>query len=169
MSAVLDEQRRRTDRMFRKIVQALSLAVVLLFTGHPAAAGPASQDQRSTRNSASAQQPAASPLVAEMTMLDSVMRDMVSAIAQADGARVSKSINSLHETMERTQLALRAGTLSLPKNGDRLDDFQRSHDSFHAQIEALGRAGNQNNVEAMLMITKHLLESCVTCHRTFRK
>ncbi len=152
--------------MLRKIVQALSLTAVLLFTGHLAAAGPASQDQRSTQNSASA---AASPLVAEMATLDSVMRETVSAIAQADGVRVSKSIESLREPMERTQQALRAGTLSLPRNGDRLDDFQRRHDSFHAQVEALGRAGNRNNVEAMLMITKQLLESCVTCHRTFRK
>lgn len=155
--------------MFRRIVQALSLTVVLLSTGHLAAAEPTSQDLRSTQNSTTAQRPAASPLVAEMTMLDSVMREMVSAIAQADGVHVSKSIESMREPMERTQQALRAGTMSLPKNSDRLDDFQRSHDSFHAQVEALGRAGNRNNVEAMLMITKQLLESCVTCHRTFWK
>ncbi len=155
--------------MFRRIVQALSLTVVLLSAGHLAAAEPASQDQHSTQNSAPAQRPAASPLVAEMTALDSVMRDMVSAIAQADGVRASKSLESLREPMDRTQQALRAGTLSLPKNGDRLDGFQRRHDSFRAQVEALGRAGNQNNTEAMLMITKQLLESCVTCHRTFRK
>jgi cytochrome c556 len=154
--------------MFRTIVQALSLAALLLFTGHLAAAGPANQGQRFAQNSAPAQRPA-SPLVTEMTTLDSVMREMVSAIAQADGARVSDDIKSLRETMDRTQLALQAGTISLPKNGDRLDDFQRRHDSFRAQVEALGRAGDQNNVEAMLMITKQLLESCVTCHRTFRK
>jgi cytochrome c556 len=155
--------------MFRRTVKALSLTAVLLFAGHLAAAGPASQDQRSTHNSATAQRPAASPLVAEMTMLDSVTREMVSAIAQADGARVSKSLESLREPMERTRQALRAGTISLPKNGDRLDEFQRSYESLHAHIEALGRAGSQNNIEAMLMITKQLLETCVTCHRTFRK
>jgi cytochrome c556 len=155
--------------MFSRIVQALSLTVVLLSAGHLAAAATASQDQRSAQNSATALQPVASPLVAEMTMLDSIMREMVSALAQADGTDVSKSIKSLHEAVERTQQALRAGTITLPKNGDRLDDFQRRHDSFHAQVEALGRAGYQNNVEAMLMITKQLLESCVTCHRTFRK
>ena len=155
--------------MFRKIAQALSLTVVLLSSGHLAAAEPASQDQHSTQNTATSQRPAASPLVAEMTILDSVMREMVSAIAQADGAPVTQSIKSLRETMEKTQQALQAGTISLPKNSNRLDDFQRSHDSFHAQVEALGRAGNRNNVEAMLMITKQLLESCVTCHRTFRK
>jgi cytochrome c556 len=155
--------------MFRKIVQALSLTVALLSTGHLAAAEPTSRDQLSTQNSATAQRPAASPLVAEMTVLDSVVREMVSAIAQADGTHVSQSIKPLRGTMEKTQQALHAGTLSLPKNSNRLDDFQRSHDSFHAQVEALDRAGNRNNVEAMLMITKQLLESCVTCHRTFRK
>ena len=149
--------------MVRRVVQVLSLAAVLLSAGHLAAAEPASQDQRST------QRPAANSLVAEMTMLHSFMRGMVSVIAQADGADVSKSIKSLRETMDRTEQALRAGTISLPRNGDRLDDFQRHHDSFRAEVEALGRAGYQNNVEAMLMITKQLLDSCVTCHRTFRK
>lgn len=155
--------------MFRRIVQALSLTAVLLFTGHLAAAGPASQDRRPTQNSALAQRPPASPLVAEMTTLDSVMRETVSAIAQADGARASKSLMSMRAPMERTQQALRAGTISLPKNGDRLDEFQRNYESLHAHIEALARAGDRNNIEAMLMITKQLLETCVTCHRTFRK
>jgi cytochrome c556 len=40
---------------------------------------------------------------------------------------------------------------------------------FQAQVDALSRAGQRNDVEAMLMITKSLLESCVSCHRTFRK
>lgn len=155
--------------MLRTILQTLSLTAALLFTGHLAAAGPASQNQRSPQNSATAPRAAASPLVAEMMMLDSVTREMVSAIAQADGARVSKSLDSMREPMEKTQQALRAGTISLPRNGDRLDEFMRSYDSLHAHLEALGRAGSQNNLEAMLMITKQLLETCVTCHRTFRK
>jgi cytochrome c556 len=154
--------------MSKNIAQALVLSAVLLI-GQFAAAGNANQDQRSSQNSTSTQRLASTPLVAEMTMLESVMHEMVSALAQADGVRASKSIESMREPMDRTEQALKAGMIALPKNSDRLDDFQRSYDSFHAQIEALGRAGNRNNIEAMLMITKQLLETCVTCHRTFRK
>jgi len=145
--------------MLKRILKAFSLTVMLLFAGHLAAAAPANQAQRS----------AANPLITEMTMVETAVRDTVSAIAQGDTGRVAKSIESLREPMQKAQQALQAGAVSLPKNGDRLDEFQRSYDSFHAQVEALGRAGNRNNIEAVLMITKQLLESCVTCHRTFRK
>ena len=50
---------------------------------------------------------------------------MVSDIAQADGAHVSQSIKSLRGTRERTQQALQARTISLPKCSDRPDDFKR--------------------------------------------
>ena len=96
------------------------------------------------------------------------MRETISAIAQADGARVVKAVDSIHEPMERTQKAMQAGAISLARNGDRLDEFKRRYNALHAQLETLTRAGNQNNVEAMLMITKQLLEGCVSCHRTYR-
>ncbi len=155
--------------MITGIAQTLSgAAVLLLFTGLLEAA-PAAQGQRSAPPAAPAQRTGPSPLSGEMTMLDSVMCEMITAIAKADGTAAMKDIESLRGPAEKTQQALRAGALSLPRNGDRLDDFQRNYDALHAQLEALGRAGTRNNVEAMLMITKQLLEGCVSCHRTFRK
>ncbi len=155
--------------MVRSSAETFFFVVLLLslFAGRAAAAEPVTQ--RPAQSSAPAQRPAASPLAAEMKTLDSVMRDMVSAIAEADGVLAVKAVDSMREPGEKTHQALRAGTVSLPKNGDRMDEFQRSYDSFHAHIEALGRAGTRNNVEAMLMLTKQLLENCVTCHRTYRK
>ncbi len=153
--------------MITRHVQAISLSLVLLlFSGHFVAAS-AGQSQRST--STTKPQSAANPLVNEMITLDGVMREMVSAIAEANGARVVKAIDAIRGPMERTRQAIRAGNISLPKSGSRLDEFLRNYDAFHAQLEALARAGNQNNVEAMLVMTKQLLEGCVNCHRTYRK
>ncbi len=155
--------------MARTVEQILFLTFLLLLAGRLLAAETVTQTQRPAQDNAPAQRPAASPLAAEMKALENVMRDMVSAIADADGVLVVKAVDSMREPMEKTHQAMRAGTVSLPKNGDRMDEFQRSYDSFHAHIEALGRAGTRNNVEAMLMLTKQLLENCVTCHRTYRK
>ena len=153
--------------MITRKVQVISLAfMLLLFAGYVASA-PAGQGQRSP--DVSEQRSASNVLADEMTTLDSAMRETVSAIAQADGARVARALGSVRGPMEKTRQALRTGTFSPPKNGDRLYEFQRSYDSYHAQLDALARAGNQNNVEAMLMITKQLLEGCVTCHRTYWK
>ncbi len=142
------------------------LAMILLYAGSLAAA---ETSQTRLAQNAPARPQAASPLAAEMTTLESVMQEMVSAIANADGTRVVKAVAMLREPGEKTHQALRAGALTVPKNGDRMDDFQRSYESFHAHIDALGRAGSRENVEAMLMLTKQLLENCVTCHRTFRR
>lgn len=151
-----------------RTIQAVPLAAVLIFSAGRLAAAPAGQGQRSTQSTTAAQRSAAKPLIEEMTALDLAIREVVSAIAQSDGLRVAKALDPLRGAMERTQQASRAGALSLPKNGDRLDDFQRRHESFQAQMDALARAGQRNDIEAMLMITKQLLEGCVSCHRTFR-
>ncbi len=155
--------------MLRKTSKILVLIVMLIVAAGLAPAAPATQTPRSAQTNAPAQRPAASPLAEEMTALESAMREMVSALAEADGAPAVKAVESMREPMEKTRRALQAGTIVLPKNGDRMDDFQRSYDAFHAHIEALDRAGSRNNVEAMLALTKQLLENCVACHRTYRK
>ncbi len=150
-------------------VPALSLtAALLLSAGHLAAAS-AGQGQRSPQAGATAQRHGAKPLVEEMVILDNAICEVVSAIAEGEGARVTKALGTMNEAMEKTHQAIKTGTISLPKNGDRLDEFQRRDEAFHAQIAALDRAGQRNDIDAMLMITKQLIEGCVSCHRTFWK
>ena len=148
---------------------ASAAALFVLLSAGPLAAAPAGQSKRSGQSAPAGQRTGSSPLIEEMVALDGVIREVVSAMAQADGARLAKALEPMREPIDKTQQASRAGTLSLPRNGDRIDDFQRRHEVFQAQVDALSRAGQRNDVEAMLMITKSLLESCVSCHRTFRK
>ncbi len=153
----------------KKTVPALSLAAVLLLTAGHLSAAPAGKNQRSPQSGATSQRRGANPLAEEMMVLDSAIREVVSAIAQAEGTRVTKALGTMNGAMRKTHQAIKAGAFSLPKNGDRLDEFQRRDESFHAQIEALDRAGQRNDIDAMLMITKQLIESCVSCHRMFWK
>ncbi|MDA8078462.1 MAG: hypothetical protein M0Z79_05930 [Nitrospiraceae bacterium] len=109
------------------------------------------------------------PLVEEMLILDNAFREVVSAVSLGDGARVSSALESMHGTMEKTHEGVHSGAIKIPRNSDRLDDFVRMDKEFHGNLEALALAARLNDQQAMLGLTKKLLEGCVACHRTFRK
>lgn len=109
------------------------------------------------------------PLTEEMIILDSVFRKVVSAVALGDGTRVHKALGSMHGTMEKTHEGVHAGTVTLPKNNDRMKEFIEMDEKFHEHLEALARAGERNEQKKMLEITKQLLDRCVECHRMFRR
>lgn len=142
-----------------RTAQTVAIAASLLLTTGAFAPALPGQAQRSAGN----------PLLDEMTVLDNAIREIVSAVATGDGARVSKALEPVYEARKKTLEAIRSGSLKLPKNGDRVEDFIRRDDSYHAQLSALDRAGQRDDREAMLMITKQLMEGCVSCHRTFYK
>jgi cytochrome c556 len=109
------------------------------------------------------------PLMEEMVILDGVFREVVSAVSLGDGARVRKALESMHGTMEKTHEGLHSGSVKIPRNSDRLSDFVRMDKEFHGNLEALAQAAHANDQQAMLAMTKKLLDGCVNCHRTFRK
>ncbi len=109
-----------------------------------------------------------SPLVEEMVKLDGVFREVVSAVALGEGARVRTALETMHGTMEKTHEGVHKGTVHLRKNADHLDEFIKRDKAFHAGLEALARAAQKNDQHAMLSLTKELLDRCVGCHRDFR-
>ena len=109
------------------------------------------------------------PLIAEMVALDTVFRDVVSGVAMGDGKRVHETLEKMHGTMEKTHEGVRHGTVTLKKNADRMKDFVEQDKQFHAKLEDLARAAHKNDGNAMLTLTKDLLDRCVKCHRDFRK
>lgn len=124
---------------------------------HP---GPsAANDKASTQN----------PLIEEMTKLDSVFRDVVSGVSLGDGHKVHEALEKMHGTMEKTHEGVDKGTVKLQKNAHRLEEFVKMDKAFHADLERLAHAAHKNERKTMLSLTKNLLESCVSCHQTFRK
>ena len=109
------------------------------------------------------------PLIEEMLTLDSVFRNIVSAVAIADAEKVQQAMAPLHGAMEKTHEGIHAGTVTLPKNAARINEFVERDRKFHEMLEALDRAASHNHQQEMLRITKQLLDGCIQCHRTFRK
>ena len=108
------------------------------------------------------------PLIEEMVKLDEVFRDVVSAVAVSDGHRVYEALETMHGTMEKTHEGVHHGTVTLKKNADRMKEFIEQDKQFHAKLEDLGKASHKNDGNAMLSLTKDLLDRCVKCHRDFR-
>lgn len=111
---------------------------------------------------------AASPLIEEMIKLDGVFRDVVSAVAVSDGHRVHEALEKMHGTMEKTHEGVHEGTVTLKKNANRMNEFVEQDKQFHAKLEDLAKAAHRNDGNAMLAMTKDLLDRCVRCHRDFR-
>jgi len=108
------------------------------------------------------------PLIEEMVKLDAVFREVVSGVVLDDADRVRKAVESMHGAMEKTHEGVHHGTVKLPKNAGRIEDFVRQDRQFHAGLESLAEAAGKHDRDAMLRLTKKLLDECVQCHRDFR-
>jgi cytochrome c556 len=109
------------------------------------------------------------PLIEEMVALDAVFRDVVSGVAMSDGHRVHGALEKMHGTMEKTHEGMKHGSVTLKKNANRLNEFVEQDKIFHGKLEDLAKAAHKNDGNAMLALTKELLDGCVRCHRDFRQ
>ena len=140
----------------------------LLFAGFPLLVW-AGHDNNAIHSPSPPNTAAPNPLIEEMLTLDSVFRNIVSAVALADAEKVQKALEPLHGAMEKTHEGIHAGTVTIPKNAARIGEFAERDRKFHEMLEGLDRAAGHNHQQEMLRITKLLLDGCVQCHRTFRK
>ena len=109
------------------------------------------------------------PLIEEMVALDAVFRDVVSGVAMIDGHRVYGVLEKMHGTMEKTHEGVKHGSVTLKKNANRMSDFVAQDKQFHGRLEDLAKAAHKNDGNAMLALTRELLDRCVKCHRDFRQ
>lgn len=107
-------------------------------------------------------------LVEEMRALDKVFREVVSAVALNDGRRAHEALESMHGRMEKTQEALHAGEVRLRKNASKVAEFEMMDREFHANLERLAKAAHRNDGREMTILTKKLLDGCISCHSRFR-
>lgn len=108
------------------------------------------------------------PLIREMGILDTAFREIVSAVAVGDWARVAMAIESMRGTMEKTHEGVHTGTVKIPRNAGREKEFVRFDRGFHRDLEKLGNAATANKKKKMLSLTKKLLDGCVRCHAIFK-
>jgi hypothetical protein len=109
------------------------------------------------------------PLLEEMTILDRVFREVVSAVSLGDGKRVHAALEAMHGTMEETHEGVHSGAVKIPGNTDRAAEFVTRDKEFHRNLELLAEAARTGDQKEMLSLTKKVLDGCVNCHQTFRK
>lgn len=158
--------------MMKKNIKKLAvLSMLIALTGMPAVISARDSHNHSTHvhpahEPASA---AANPLLEEMAVLDSIFREVVSAVALGDGERAHNALHSMHGKMEKTNEGVHSGTVRIPKNADKVKEFVKMDKEFHDNLEALAMAAHKSNQKEMLSLTKKALDGCVSCHQTFRK
>jgi len=152
------------SRVLRKLVL---FPAVLLLIALPATLKAEEHHHAGHTDTGSASQ-AANPLIDEMLKLDAAFREIVSAVAVSDGARVHQALESLHGAMEKTHEGVHAGTVKIPKNAGRVKEFVAMDKAFHAKLETLAAAAHKSDQHAMVKLTKELLDGCVRCHSQFR-
>ena len=147
--------------MKRHIGILISVSAMLFLLSYPLSA--------SSGHDEHLQKKGGNPLIEEMMTLDRVFRDVVSAVSLRDNEQVQKVLESMHGTMEKTHAGVHAGSVVIPKNAERVEEFVKMDRQFHEKLESLASAARRNNQREVLRITKQLLDGCVRCHETFRK
>ena len=152
----------------RTAAHLLCAGMFLMFALAAAAGGDHEGIPPAHKHAESAKVGGADPLIEEMRILDSVFREVVSAVAIGDSERVVQALQSMHGTMEKTHEGVHHGTVKMRKNADKRETFITMDKNFHAELEALGAVAKRNDQQAMLTLSKDLLDRCVKCHGMFR-
>lgn len=152
----------------KDLIKLAGLAIVALTLMTPGADS-AEHNHANRKHSEKKATASANPLVEEMRALDAAFREIASGVAVGDGHRVLSAIETLHGSMEKTQHALHAGEIKLPRNPQKVKEFENLDREFHGELEALAKAAERDDGKMMASLTKRLLDGCVRCHGEFRK
>lgn len=105
----------------------------------------------------------------EMRLLNTAMRDAVTAIAMDDLASIPGSLHRVHMAREVTDKAVASGAYKLPKNPDRVAEFRALDEAFHADLEKLLAASRAKDAKATAAQVGVVLGKCSGCHAEFRR
>ncbi|MEO8900569.1 MAG: cytochrome c [Polyangiaceae bacterium] len=105
----------------------------------------------------------------EMRLLQEALRNSVTAIAMGTLETVPESLHSVHRARELTERAVESGAYKLPKNGDRLAEFEELDGSFHVELEKLASAAQSKNSQATATQLGVVLSKCDGCHSQYRR
>lgn len=153
----------------KNLIKLSGLVIVALCLMTAGAGSAEHNHANSKHHEKAATQPSANPLIEEMRALDAAFREIVSGVAVGDGHRVLSAIETLHGSMEKTQHALHAGEIKLPRNPQKVKEFEKFDKEFHGELEALAKAAERGDGKMMASFTKRLIDGCVMCHGEFRK
>ncbi|MEK6530935.1 MAG: hypothetical protein AABZ23_00395 [Deltaproteobacteria bacterium] len=104
-----------------------------------------------------------------MNYLDSAFNGLIRAIALDDLSPVAHGFARLSEYKEETERAFEKGEITLPKNNDKTKLFKQLDDNFHKELEFILHQTKANDAKTVKASAIRLIDSCIECHRMFRK
>ena len=119
-------------------------------------------------DAAASTSPASNPVQIEMRALHEGARAWLTAVSFNSLDSIPPTIEKIHAARNATEAALEQGTYKPPRNGERLDDFKRADEAFHAELVAfLGAAKDKDLVRTTHQLGV-VLDRCTDCHQKFR-
>lgn len=108
------------------------------------------------------------PVRDEMIALREAYITLIDAVLHDKPETVEEAFHKVHELREKTEEALHAGQVRLPRNGDRLEEFVKLDEEFHASVEKAVEAARAKDRRALTREAQAMLDRCVTCHERYR-
>jgi cytochrome c556 len=136
---------------------------------HEHGSAPAAAGSAATPGAAAADAgPPPNVVQTEMRMLTEILQHTVRGIGVGDVRPIEHELHALHEAKEATEAAVKSGAYKLPKNADKLEQFEAMDEAFHEQLGALVTASDKNDVPAAATALGNLVQACAGCHAAFR-
>ncbi len=109
------------------------------------------------------------PLKEEMWLLNTAYKILVDALVLKNPSAIAGPFEKVLKAKPRTEAALEKGEIRLPKNNDKLGEFKKMDEEYHAMIENLIGLSKKGDMLGVHKLTHRLLDGCVRCHDRFRK
>lgn len=104
----------------------------------------------------------------EMRLLDEAMRTTLTLIANDQLEGIPDQIQTVHPAREITMEALEKGEYELPKNADRMEEFEALDEAFHDDLKALLEASREDDLEGATDAYGDIVQGCTNCHTEYR-
>jgi len=100
----------------------------------------------------------------EMRLLTAAYKNLIDAIVLDRPETIEGPFHAVHMAKMNTEKALRAGRITLPKNGDQLEAFAKRDEAFHDKLKKLLGAARRKDRAAIMESAHEILNGCITCH-----
>lgn len=112
--------------------------------------------------------PPANEVQAEMRILDAVMRDVLTMIANNELAGVPDKIFSVHGARAATEKAIAEKRYLPPRPEEGIEAFIATDNTFHDELVRLVRAAKANDLMGATAAYTSVVMGCTSCHQRFR-
>lgn len=109
------------------------------------------------------------PVRDEMIALREAYNTLIDAVLHNKPETVEEAFHKVHEKRQATEKALEAGQVKLPRNGDKMEEFVKMDEEFHATIEKAVEAANAKDMTELTKQSQAMLGSCVACHKQYKQ